>query len=89
MTEGPAKRQGIWLGQIGGIIVVLAIIFWFVQMRQAPMNLLKRRDCERAYDGVRTAAESAMVDRRHPILGGSQVDTLTCGSLRKSGQLAR
>jgi hypothetical protein len=89
MDEGSAKRDGIWLGQIGGIIVVLAIIFWFIQMRQAPLSLLKRRDCERAYADAHSAAESALVDRRHPLLGGSQVDTLTCGGLRRSGWLGR
>lgn len=89
MIASPAKPRGIWVGQIGGIIVVLAIIFWFIQIRQAPMSLLKQRDCDRAYADARTAAESALVDRRRPILARSQVDTLTCGSLRKSGQLER
>jgi hypothetical protein len=86
MSESSAERRRIWVGQLGGIIVVLAIIFWFMQMRQAPISLLKRRDCERAYADARMAAESALVDRRHPI-PGAQVDTLTCGSLRKSGAL--
>ena len=81
--------RGIWAGQIGGIIVVLAMIFWLLQMRRAPMHLLQQRDCERAYASAHTGAESTLVDGRHPILAGSQVDPLTCGSLLRSGHLRR
>jgi len=66
---------------------VLALIFWFVQMRKAPTNLLQRRDCERAYEEAPTASDSAVVDQRHPVIGQSRRDTLTCGSFRRAGQL--
>jgi len=75
-----------WVGQLGGILVVVALILWFVQMRKAPTRLLQRRDCERAYADAHTAAETAAVDQRRPILGQS-ADTLTCGSFRRAGQL--
>jgi len=45
-----------------------------------------RRDCERAYEDAHTAADTAAVDQRRPILGQS-ADTLTCGSFRRAGQL--
>lgn len=77
------RRKGnTWLGQLGGVIVILALILWFVQMRKAPTNLLQRHDCERAYAAARTAAESALVDQRHPIIGQSTGDTLTCSAFR-------
>lgn len=75
-----------WVGQLGGIIVVVALILWFVQMRKAPTRLLQRRDCERAYADAHTAADTAAVDQRRPILGKT-ADTLTCASFRRAGQL--
>lgn len=72
------------LGQISGILVVVALILWFVQMRRAPLRLLERRDCERAYEAARTRADSAAVDARHPITNSTTADTLTCGALRRS-----
>jgi hypothetical protein len=84
-SSTPIERSG-WVGQLGGIIVVLALILWFVQMRKAPTHLLQRRDCERAYAEARSASDSAAVDQRRPVLGQS-TDTLTCGSFRKAGQL--
>jgi hypothetical protein len=86
MHEDSARKPSAWASQLGGIIVIVALIVWFVQMRKAPTNLLQRRDCERAYAEARTASDSAMVDQRRPILGQS-TDTLTCGTFRKSGQL--
>jgi len=41
---------------------------------------------ERAYEDAHTAADTAAVDQRRPILGQS-ADTLTCGSFRRAGQL--
>ena len=81
-----ATSRGAWAGQLWGITVIAALILWFVQMRKAPSNLLQRRDCERAYAEARTAADTAMVDQRRPILGQS-TDTLTCGSFRRAGRL--
>lgn len=69
------------MGQISGILVVVALILWFVQMRKAPMRLLERRDCERAYEAARTRADSDSVDARHPITTRAPGDTLTCGAL--------
>jgi len=87
MPETTSSRSGIWVGQIGGVIVVVALIVWFVQMRSAPARLLERRDCERAYASAFTLADSLAVDTRQPIANRSATDTLTCGLLRKSGQL--
>jgi len=87
MPENTSPRSGIWVGQIGGVIVVVALILWFVQMRSAPARLLERRDCERAYASAFTLADSLAVDTRQPITNRSATDTLTCGLLRKSGQL--
>jgi hypothetical protein len=86
MSDEPVSKRGAWATQLGGIIVVVALILWFVQMRKAPTNLLQRRDCERAYAEARTAADTATVDQRRPILGQS-TDTLTCGTLRRAGRL--
>ena len=80
------RNRGAWAGQLGALIVIVALILWFVQMRKAPTNLLQRRDCERAYAAARTAAETATVDQRRPILGQS-TDTLTCGRFRRTGRL--
>jgi hypothetical protein len=79
------KPRG-WVGQLGGIIVVVALILWFVGMRKAPTRLLQRRDCERAYTDAHTPADTAAVDQRRPVLGQT-ADTLTCGSVRRAGQL--
>ncbi len=87
MPENTSPRSGFWVGQIGGVIVVVALILWFVQMRRAPARLLERRDCERAYASAFTQADSLAVDTRHPITNRSATDTLACGLLRKSGQL--
>ena len=87
VSDGSARKPNIWVGQLGGVIVVMAVILWFVQMRKAPGRLLERRDCERAYAAARTHADSAAVDSRHPITSRSTIDTLTCGALLRSGQL--
>jgi hypothetical protein len=65
---------------------MVALILWFVQMRKAPTNLLQRRDCERAYADARSAADTATVDQRRPVLGQSS-DTVTCGAFRRAGRL--
>jgi hypothetical protein len=85
--NGGSRKGSVLAGQIGGVIVVLALIIWFVQMRKAPTNLLQRRDCERAYELARTASDSATVDQRHPVIGSTRGDTLTCGTLRRAGRL--
>ena len=85
--NGESRKGSAWAGQIGGVIVVLALIFWFVQMRKAPTDLLQRRDCERGYEESHTASDSAVVDQRHPVIGQSRGDTLTCGTFRRGGQL--
>lgn len=87
VPEDTSQQPGVWVGQIGGIIVVVALILWFVQMRRAPGRLFERRDCERAYASALTPADSLAVDARHPITNRSATDTLTCGALRRSGQL--
>ncbi len=66
---------------------MLALILWFVQMRKAPTNLLQRRDCQRGYEEAHTASDSAVVDQRHPVIGQSRGDTLTCGTFRRAGEL--
>ena len=86
MDEDSGRKRGTWAGQLGGLIVIVALILWFVQMRKAPTNLLQRRDCERAYEAARTASDTAAVDQRRPVLGQS-TDTLTCGTFRRSGRL--
>ena len=86
MDEDSGTKRGTWSGQVGGLIVIVALILWFVQMRKAPTNLLQRRDCERAYEAARTASDTAAVDQRRPVLGQS-TDTLTCGTFRRSGRL--
>jgi len=86
MNEVSARNPSGWIGQLGGIIVIVALILWFVQMRKAPTNLLQRRDCERAYADARTAADTATVDQRRPVLGQSS-DTITCGTFRRAGRL--
>lgn len=78
--------RGAWAGQLGALIVIVALILWFVQMRAAPTNLLQRRDCERGYADARTAADTATVDQRRPVLGQSS-DTVTCGAFRRAGRL--
>ena len=80
------SRIRAWVGQLGGILVVLALILWFVQMRKAPTNLLQRRDCERAYADARTAADTATVDQRRPLVGQA-TDTLTCRAFRRTDRL--
>jgi hypothetical protein len=80
------RKPRTWISQIGGSIVVVALILWFVQMRKAPMRLLERRDCERAYAAARTPAESIAVDARHPITDRTSADTLTCGALLRSAR---
>ena len=86
MEENSVRKRGAWAGQLGGLIVIVAIILWFVQMRKAPTDLLQRRDCERAYEAAHTASDTAAVDQRRPVLGQSS-DTLTCGTFRRSGRL--
>jgi hypothetical protein len=81
-----ARSRGTWAGQLGALLVIVALILWFVQMRKAPTNLLQRRDCERAYAGARSAADTATVDQQRPVLGQSS-DTVTCGGFRRAGRL--
>jgi hypothetical protein len=63
-TERTSPNERTWTGQIVAILAVIAAILWFVQMRRAPMQLLERRDCQRAYAAARTLADSAAVDAR-------------------------
>jgi hypothetical protein len=72
-----------WSGQIVGLLVALAAIAWFIQMRRAPTQLLEKRDCQRAYAAARTAAETLAVDARQPF-GATQPDSaaVKCKSLR-------
>jgi hypothetical protein len=86
VDEDSGRKRGAWAGQLGGLVVIVALILWFVQMRKAPTNLLQRRDCERAYEAARTASDTASVDQRRPVLGQS-TDTLTCGTFRRAGRL--
>lgn len=81
-----ARNRGAWAGQLGALVVMVALILWFVQMRNAPTNLLQRRDCGRAYADARSAAETATVDQRRPVVGQSS-DTVTCGAFRRAGRL--
>ena len=84
----PARKPSTWTGQIIAIFVVLAVLLWFVQMRRAPMQLLERRDCQRAYEAARTAADSAIVDARQPLdASRSDRGAVTCGELRRTGRL--
>jgi hypothetical protein len=81
-ARGPARPR-TWSGQIVGLLVALAVIVWFIQMRRAPTQLLEKRDCQRAYAEARTAAETLAVDARQP-LGAARPDSVavTCKSLR-------
>ena len=83
----PPRRSG-WTGQIVAVFVVLAVLLWFIQMRRAPMQLLERRDCQRAYAAAQTPADTAAVDTRQP-LNANRTDrgAVTCGELRKMGRL--
>ena len=71
-----------------GVLIVLVIALWFIQMRRAPMQLLERRDCDAAYKAARTRADTALADARQP-LDGTRTDphAVTCGELRKAGRL--
>jgi hypothetical protein len=86
VADNRSQKPRLWVGQLGGVVVVLALILWFVQMRKAPGRLLERRDCERAYAAAQTRADSEAVDSRRPMTRAPN-DTLTCGTLRLSGQL--
>jgi hypothetical protein len=86
--DSPEQRgAGMWLGQLGWIVVLAAVMLWYVQARKAPARLLDQRDCERAYATALTRADTATVDSRRPITAPARADTLTCGALRKSGQV--
>ena len=88
MGDGASPSRSSWTGQIVTLLVVLAVLLWFVQARRAPMQLLERRDCLEAYAAARTAVESTLVDARQP-LGGNRTDrrAVTCGEFRKMGRL--
>jgi len=85
MDEDSVRKRGTWAGQLGGLIVIVALILWFVQMRKARPTCCS--DVMRArYEAARTASDTAAVDQRRPVLGQSS-DTLTCGTFRRSGRL--
>ncbi len=88
MTDSAPPQRSSWSGQIITLLVVLAVLLWFVQARRAPLQLLERRDCQNAYAAAKTQADSALVDARQP-LGGNRTDrgAVTCGELRKMGRL--
>ena len=86
-AESGPRNSNPWLGQIGAVLVMAALILWFVQMRKAPGRLLERRDCERVYASALTRADSVTVDARHLLTNRSPSDTLTCGALLRSGAL--
>ncbi len=88
-TVAPEPQR--WFGQVASAVLVILILWWFFRMHRAPMQLMERRACERAYQDARTAAETLAVDARPPmpsIPSQRQVSgTLTCGALRKAGRL--
>ena len=88
MSESSRPNRSTWTSQIVAIFVVLAVLLWFIQMRRAPTQLLERRDCQNAYAAAKSAAESSLVDDRQP-LGANRSDrhAVTCGEMRKMGQL--
>jgi hypothetical protein len=88
MPESSRSNRNSWTGQIVTIFVVLAVLLWFVQMRRAPMQLLERRDCQKAYATAQSVADTAAVDARQPLNATrSDRGAVTCGELRKMGRL--
>jgi hypothetical protein len=84
----PSRPTSSWTGQIFTLLVVLAVLLWFVQMRRAPMQLLEQRDCQHAYADAHSAAESLAVDARQPLEANrSDRGAVTCGELRRGGRL--
>jgi hypothetical protein len=87
-TERASPKRSSWSGHIVTLFVMLAVLLWFVQMRRAPMRLLEQRDCQNAYAGAKTAAESLAVDTRQPLdAGRADRGAVTCGELRRAGRL--
>jgi hypothetical protein len=77
-----------WKGELITVLLALVVFFWFIQMRRAPMQLMERRVCERAYEDARTVAETLAIDARPPMESPRRDTTATtCGALRKAGRL--
>ena len=87
MDRRPGRKHS-WIGELVTILAVIVVFFWFLQARKAPMQLMERRACERAYAEARTVAETLAVDSQYPF-GTQPRDTMTvtCGTLRKAGRL--
>jgi hypothetical protein len=87
MDRRPGRGHS-WVGELVTVFAAIVVFFWFLQARKAPMQLMERRACERAYDEARTAAETLRVDSQNPW--GAQAQdtvTVTCGALRRAGRL--
>ena len=79
------------LGQLGAIVLVLLLAYWFIQMRSLRNDVLPRRECENAYREARTLSETLAVDGRQPVIPrrDRSAIAMTCGSLRRANRLTR
>lgn len=72
---------------LGGALVAIALVFWFVSVRSGPTALVARRQCQELYNNARSSADSAVADTMHTVNGGAIRDSVTCGELRARGEL--
>lgn len=73
--------------QIGFGVLLVAALFWFVQARRVPTNVVAARDCENRYAEARTAADSLSVDQRVLVFADRSNPNRTCRDLRLEGRL--
>jgi hypothetical protein len=86
----------MWSDRLSGAAyrVMVAALFaglvWFAfRAARAPGELsLGREECARSYRLARTAADTAIIDLRHPAMGTARAPTPpTCGVLRRLHRL--
>jgi hypothetical protein len=72
-------------------VVVFAAVITLLNLRQpgrVPGDAAAAEQCRAAYRSARTAADSASVDMRRPVVSrGHATVALSCGVMRVAGQL--
>jgi hypothetical protein len=85
--EEEPTGSGVVLRGLAGVALAIVLLYWLVSVRAVPTRVVARRQCESAYASARTAADTTAADAVKPVGGTSDSVPLTCGDLRRRGQL--
>jgi hypothetical protein len=72
---------------IVGAVVLALLAIWLIAPWES-RDPVVAAECRRGYESARTAADTALVDSRRPIVSrGQATSAASCGLFRKTGRL--